>query len=178
VNSRSPVELRRRTLLSAALYAAAGTAVSCGTKSTTSWRYFTDDEAHIVEAITAQLIPADSDPGAEEAGVVDYIDIQLSTRFKKLRKTYRDGLAAVDDAGRKAFGKRFVELSAAHQVEILNSIQEHSKVFFNLILSHTRQGFYGDPRHGGNRNRVSWRMLKLATPPVRGRQHYDTPRQG
>jgi gluconate 2-dehydrogenase gamma chain len=173
-----PVELRRRSLLGAALFVAAGTATSCGSRSTTSWRYFTDDEARTVEAITAQLIPADTDPGAKEAGVVDYIDIQLAKRFKKHRKTYRDGLAAVDDGSHKAFGKRFVELTGGQQVEILNSMQEHSKVFFNLILSHTRQGFYGDPRHGGNRNRVSWRMLKLATPPVRGRQHYDAPRAG
>ena len=172
-------ELRRRTLLGAALFAAAGTAVSCGgAKSTGAWRFFTDDEARTVEAITAQFIPADADPGAKEAGVVDYIDIQLSTRFKKHRKAYREGLAALDAASRTSFGKRFVDLTDAQQVEALNSMEERSKVFFNLILSHTRQGFYGDPRHGGNRNRASWKMLKLATPPVRGRQHYDSPRTG
>jgi len=173
-----PDKLRRRTLLSAALLAAAGSAVSCGRKSTRSWRYFTDDEARTVEAIAAQLIPADTDPGAKEAGVVDYIDIQLSLRFRKHRNTYREGLAGVDAASRTASGKRFVELTGAQQIEILNTTQEHSKIFFNLILSHARQGFYGDPRHGGNRNRASWRMLKLATPPVRGRQHYDTPQTG
>jgi len=167
------VELRRRTLLGAALLAAAGSAVSCGGKSTAAWRYFTYDEARTIEAITAQLIPADADPGAKEARVVDYIDIQLSKRFKKHRKAYREGLAAVDATSRTNYGKRFLDLTGAQQIEVLNSIEEHSKVFFNLLLSHTRQGFYGDPRHGGDRNRASWRMLKLATPPVRGRQHYD-----
>lgn len=153
--------------------------MSCGrAKSTRNWRFFTDDEGRTVEAITAQLIPADTDPGAKEAGVVNYIDLQLSKRFKKHRKTYREGLIALDAASRQSFGKRFLELPDAQQVEALNSLEEHSKVFFGLILSHTRQGFYGDPRHGGNRNRASWRMLKLATPPVRGRQHYDNERTG
>ena len=53
--------------------------------------------------------------------------------------------------------------------------EENSKEFFDLILAHTRQGFYGDPRHGGNRDRVSWKMVGLPFPPVRGRMHYDEP---
>jgi hypothetical protein len=36
--------------------------------------FFTDDEYRIIEAACARLIPADEDPGATEAGVVDYID--------------------------------------------------------------------------------------------------------
>jgi gluconate 2-dehydrogenase gamma chain len=47
-----------------------------------------------------------------------------------------------------------------------------------LILAHTRQGFYGDPRHGGNRNRVSWKMIGVPFPPIRGREHYDQPKVG
>ncbi|HEY3834990.1 MAG TPA: gluconate 2-dehydrogenase subunit 3 family protein [Bryobacteraceae bacterium] len=167
--------LRRRTLLTAALSAAAGTAISCGTKSSGRWRYFTDDEASTVEAVTAQLIPSDSAPGAKEAGVVNYIDIQLSRAFRKHRSAYRQGLQWIDDASRKAYGKRFVELTEDQQVQVLNAAEEQSKAFFNLILNHTRQGFYGDPRHGGNRDRTSWKMLGLGTPPVRGRQHYDSP---
>jgi gluconate 2-dehydrogenase gamma chain len=169
--------LRRRTLLGTALCAAAGTALSCGGNHS-NWRFFTEHEARTVEAITAQLIPADSDPGAKEAGVVNYIDLQLSKRFKKHRMTYRQGLATLDAACRTAFGKRFIDLSPADQVEALNSTEEHSKVFFYLLLAHTRQGFYGDPRHGGNRNMTSWKMLRLATPPIRGRQHYDPPGTG
>jgi hypothetical protein len=36
--------------------------------------FFTDKEYAIVEAACARLIPTDEDPGATEAGVVDYID--------------------------------------------------------------------------------------------------------
>ena len=174
-----PVDLRRRAFVGSGLSAVAITAMSCGgSKSTGAWRFFTDEEARTVEAIAAQLIPADTDPGAKETGVVNYIDIQLSLRFKKQRAVYHAGLADADAASRAAFGKRFVELEDAQQIEVLNSMEEKNKAFFYLILAHTRQGFYGDPRHGGNRNMASWKMLGLPTPQVRGRQHYDDRREG
>ncbi len=167
--------LRRRTLLEVGLGAGlSAAAISCGGgKSTSAWRFFTDDEARLVEAITAQLIPAGPGPGALEAGVVYYIDIQLDRRFRKHRKAYREGLAGVDDVSRKAAGKRFVELGSEQQIEVLNTLEENAKPFFQLMLAHTRQGFYGDPRHGGNRNMVSWKMVGLPFPQIRGRQHYD-----
>ena len=133
------------------------------------------DEAKTVEAICEQIIPTDRDPGAKEARVVNYIDIQLTRHFRKHQTHYRQGIAAVDAASRSRFGKHFAELSSEQQVEVLTGVEETSNAFFELILAHTRQGFYGDPRHGGNRNMVSWKMVGLPFPPVRGRQHYDEP---
>jgi len=162
------MSIDRRTFVGAALLAAGGTGCSSG-----KWRFFTDEEARTVEAICEQLIPADRDPGARDAGVVNYIDIQLTRHFKKHQNTYRRGIAGVDTASRKKFGKRFVELPADSQIEVLNGTEENSKTFFELILAHSRQGFYGDPRHGGNRNMASWKMLGLPCPPVRGRERYS-----
>ena len=56
----------------------AGTAISCESRGRGSWRSFTEREALVVEGTCAQLIPTDRDPGAREAGVVHYIDIQLA----------------------------------------------------------------------------------------------------
>lgn len=157
----------------------AGAAISCANKASAgSWRFFTAEEARTVEAICAQLIPSDDYPGAKEAAVVHYIDLQLSKRFKKHRAAYRQGLIEVDATSTKTNGKRFVELAEAQQIEVLNSVEEHSKPFFDVILAHSRQGFYGDPRHGGNRDRASWKMLGLPTPPVRGRQQIDQTKAG
>jgi len=36
--------------------------------------HFTDHQFRIIEAVCARLIPTDDDPGANEAGVADYID--------------------------------------------------------------------------------------------------------
>jgi gluconate 2-dehydrogenase gamma chain len=174
------VKLRRRTFLGAGISAAAtGSLISCAHGTAAGeWRFFTAAEARTVDAICEQLIPADQDPGAKQAGVVNYIDIQLTKAFRKYRAAYRKGLAGVDATSRSKFSQRFVDLSPEQQLEVLNAVEENSKAFFDLILTHTRQGFYGDPRHGGNRNMASWKMIGLPFPPVRGRQHYDEPKAG
>jgi gluconate 2-dehydrogenase gamma chain len=167
--------IRRRTVLGAGISAvAAGSiaALPCWTGAG-RWRFFSDDEARTIEAICGQLIPADRDPGAREAGVVNYIDIQMARSFKRYQAVYRKGIARLDAASDMKFGKRFVELPSGQQVEALRDAEENSKEFFELILAHCRQGFYGDPRHGGNRDRASWKMLRLPYPQVRGRMHYD-----
>ena len=174
----------RRQFLHASVSAAvAGSAISCGAgpgghPGASPWRFFTAEEGQTVDAICERIIPADRDPGAKEARAVNYIDIQLTRPFKRYQKVYREGIAAVDAASRKKFGKRFVELPAGQQTEVLTDIEKSSSAFFELILAHTRQGFYGDPRHGGNRNRVSWKMIGVPFPPVRGREHYDQPKVG
>ena len=167
--------MRRRAFVSAGLAsAAAGAVVTLPRWSGNSpWRFFTTDEAATVDAICEQLIPADGDPGGRQARVVNYIDIQLTRPFKRYQKAYRQGIAAVEAASRAKFSKRFIALTPDQQGEVLAGIEESSRVFFDLVLTHTRQGFYGDPRHGGNRDRASWKMLGLPFPPVRGRMHYD-----
>jgi len=173
----------RRQFLHASVSAAvAGSAISCGAgpggHPASPWRFFTAEEGRTVDAICEQIIPADRDPGAQEARAVNYIDLQLTRPFKRYRKAYREGIAAVDAASRKKFGGRFVELPAGQQTQVLTNIEKSSSAFFELILAHTRQGFYGDPRHGGNRNRVSWKMIGVPFPPIRGREHYDQPKVG
>jgi gluconate 2-dehydrogenase gamma chain len=146
-----------------------GTAVSCSS-SGVRWRFFTPAEALTADAICEQIIPADQDPGAHDAGVVNYIDLQLTNHFKQHRDTYRQGLAKVDAISQGKHARRFVELSFAEQTGVLRQVQKEAKPFFELILAHTMQGFYGDPRHGGNRDAVSYKMLALPYPPVRGRR--------
>jgi gluconate 2-dehydrogenase gamma chain len=44
--------------------------------------------------------------------------------------------------------------------------------FFNLVLSHTMQGFYGSPIHGGNKDYMSFEMLRIDYPLVIGQNRY------
>ena len=75
-----------------AVATAAGPMVACfGPRN--PWRCLSEDEARTLEAICERIIPADQDPGAAWAGVVTFIDRQLVGPYRKLRKTYRVGLA-------------------------------------------------------------------------------------
>ncbi len=173
------LKMRRRTFLGAALAGAAagGSALVYGfSRNSSPWRFFTAEEGSAVEATCEQIIPADRDPGAREAGVANYIDIQLTRHFRKQQRLYRRGIALVQEASRRTYGKPFPDLAYAQQTAVLKEIEKSSGAFFNLILAHTFQGFYGDPRHGGNRNMASWKMVGLPCPPVRGRMHYGDDR--
>lgn len=174
-------QLNRRTFLQAAIAAtaAAGTGVACS-RAENPWRFLTLDEARTLAAISDQLIPPDQDPGASRAGVVNYIDRQLCGPYEDLQSIYRRGLAGVDQSSRSLHGKAFADLEGNLQIDLLHQFEDRkapgpiwkqisSAEFFALVLDHTMQGYYGDPRHGGNREGVSWKMLNLPYPPIRGR---------
>ena len=173
----------RRAFLQTAIAAAAAAGIGCG-RNGTPWRFFTVDEARTLAAVCDQIIPPDQDPGAAWAGVVNYIDRQLCGPFRGMRETYRAGIAAIDESSRRIFSKAFADLEASHQIDFLRRVEAGDvpgelwkavspTEFFGLVIDHTMQGFYGDPRHGGNRDGVSWKMLGLPYPPIRGRQRYD-----
>ena len=174
-------KLSRRKFLQAATAAAAavGSGVGCGGKGT-PWRFLTVDEARTLAAMCDQIIPEDQDPGAAWAGCVNYIDQQLCGPLKKRREAYRGGIAGVNQSSRSLYGTEFAVLAAAKQVELLTMMEEgrvpkeawtHGKAreFFGMVVEQTMQGFYGDPRHGGNRDAASWKMLGIPYPPIRGR---------
>jgi gluconate 2-dehydrogenase gamma chain len=177
-------KLNRRAFLQAALAAAAGAGVACSSGNGTPWRFLTVDEARTLAAISDQIIPPDQDAGASWAGVVTYMDRQLCGPFQNLQQTYRRGVAGVDQSSRLSYGKAFADLNAQQQIDMLHWMengqasgaiwkQMSSSEFFAYLVDHTMQGYYGDPRHGGNREGASWKMLGLPYPPIRGRLRYD-----
>jgi len=177
--SQSTKFSRRKFMQITAVATAAGPMVAC-IGSINPWRSLSEDEARTLEAICERIIPADQDPGAGWAGAVTFIDRQLVGPYRRLRKTYQLGLAGTNGTSLAMFAKPFVALAPAQQDAVLQSMdkgqargecwkQVSAKSFFDLVVSHTMQGFYGDPRHGGNRERVSWKILRLPYPPVRGR---------
>jgi gluconate 2-dehydrogenase gamma chain len=159
--------MNRRKFIVAGL---AGTTVSCA-RSKSPWRFFGVEEARTLEAVCAHIIPQDQDPGAVQAGVVVFMDRQLTGFYKPLQKAYRQGIAALNQESVTVAGRAFADLPATAQLDALRRIERNpdTKPFFDLLVAHAMQGFYGDPRHGGNRERASWKMLGVASPPLRGR---------
>ncbi len=178
-------KLRRRRFLQAGATAALGGASVACTRNTSPWRFFTVEEAATLEAMCDQIVPADQDPGAADAGAVNFIDRQLMGHYKPHRQAYRTGIAAVNRTSRALHGAAFAELPVEKRVAVLTAMDKNqappdawpdagaAKAFFDLVVTHTMQGFYGSPRHGGNREAVSWRMLGVPPLPVRGRLHWD-----
>ncbi|MCC7177362.1 MAG: gluconate 2-dehydrogenase subunit 3 family protein [Acidobacteria bacterium] len=132
----------------------------------------TADEADLLTAIVARLIPSDpSGPGAVEAGAVTYIDRSLAGPLSSSREAYRRGLAALERYATLSRGQPFRELSPTDQDSLLIDVETggatasgagfdgSSAAFFAMLKAHTWQGTFGDPYYGGNQGFVGWAML-------------------
>ncbi|MEB0039161.1 gluconate 2-dehydrogenase subunit 3 family protein [Pseudomonas sp. MH10] len=83
------------------------------------------------------------------------------------KEIYRLGIAACDAWCQQQQGKPFAELSTAAQDETLKQLEAGKAafdsvppiMFFNLLVQNTKEGFFCDPIHGGNKGLVGWTMV-------------------
>jgi gluconate 2-dehydrogenase gamma chain len=165
--------LTRRQFVAAGAAGSVAVVVSCKSGGQGNWEFLSDEQAATLGAICDQIVPADDFPSATQAEVLNYIDKQLVRPYRRHQDAYRNGLQKSDEATRNRFGKGLAELPPAQQLEAVTAISNQQPEFFELVRSHTFQGYYGSPRHGGNRDAVSWKMLGLSEPPLLGRAQYD-----
>jgi gluconate 2-dehydrogenase gamma chain len=139
-------------------------------------------EVTCLSALCEQIIPADEDPGATEAGVVRFIDRQLHLRFPEEKELFKGGVASLQQWCLTGYGQTYEQLPSFRQIELLSKMENGGVpeedwtvspgVFFRKLLSRTHQGYYGSPRHGGNRDYCSYRMLRLDYPLLVGQNRY------
>lgn len=157
---------RRSFIAGSAVISLAGSAC-CRQQS--SYRTLSGAEAQSLRVLCGQIVPADDQPGADWAGSVQFIDIQLTRHYKRYRESYRRGLDKAAAIAASRFGHPLAELSSDRQLECTRELERAEPEFFNMLVAHTLQSFYGSPRHGGNRDAVSWQMLGVSPVQVRGR---------
>jgi gluconate 2-dehydrogenase gamma chain len=149
------------------------------------YRFFTNEEGECVIALCEQIIPASENyGGAADAGVIFYIDRQLLETFKEHATSYRESLKILQTHCENEFGKQFQNLLSKQQIDVM-ALMESNKIdeklwekpanFFKLVLKHTMQGFYGSPIHGGNKDYMSFNMLRLEYPLNIGQNRYKKP---
>lgn len=141
-------------------------------------RFFTEQEALIVAAAAARIFPSDeAGPGAREAGVVIYIDRQLAGPYGKDRYRYTQppfedskpelgyqGKATPREIYRDAIKtlNGFDRLTPDQQDKALEAIQ--TTPFFALLRTHTIEGMFCDPIHGGNAGMIGWQLIGYPGP--------------
>ena len=122
-----------------------------------------------MSAFAERLVPdAPGQPGARDAGVLNYIDLALSGAYADQQDFYRRGLASLDAYCRKTFSAPFRRLSGAQQDEVIVALEQGkasefswptAAAFFNTVRTHTMEGLFADPIYGGNKNFAGWRLL-------------------
>ncbi len=131
--------------------------------------FFNYEQAATMAAFTERLMPgAPGKPGANDAGVVNYIDLALAGAYADLQDFYRSGLAQLDAHCRKTYNESFVQLDASRQDAVIAAIEQGKAAeftwpsaaeFFNVIRTHTMEGMFADPIYGGNRDFAGWRLV-------------------
>ena len=121
-------------------------------KATTplAFEFFTATEAADVAAIAAQILPSEDGPGANEAGVIYFIDRALATFEADKQGVYRKGMAKIQGIAARPKHQQF---------QLVRSIEKSE--FFEAVRTHTVLGFLGSPSYGGNRDQVGWRYIQF-----------------
>jgi gluconate 2-dehydrogenase gamma chain len=83
------------------------------------------------------------------------------------REFFAAGVKAANAWTRKTYGKDFDRLTPAERHAALKTMEAgkaefpdfNAKLFFEALYQSAMEGFFADPIYGGNRNKVSWRMV-------------------
>ena len=142
-------------------------------------RFFTAKEARLISAACDRIFPSDeSGPGAQEAGVIIYIDHQLAGAYGLDRYRYTKGPfvesvpehgyqgeanpRAIYRDGLRQLGDDFADLDAAKQDDRLRTLE--NTMFFRMLRTHTIEGMFSDPLHGGNAGLIGWQLIGYPGP--------------
>jgi len=110
-------------------------------------------------------------------------------RVRAAQEKYVAGVADLDTISTSRYETEFVHLTEDQQDDVLREIEsggtgeerqiayggpvepalqktsaENDLGFFELMVVHTRQGFYSDPIYGGNRDRIGWGVIGFPGP--------------
>jgi gluconate 2-dehydrogenase gamma chain len=180
-------KLSRRHFITLSAVASGGVLLlsQCANQPLSRWRFLTEQESVLLDSLVEQIIPTDEWPGGRDAGVTNFIDKQLIGPYTRYQETYRKGLFAIQETCKIKFQKQFESLPWDEQTKFLQTMElgkmegplwekGFDREFFGMVINHSMQGFYGSPRHGGNKNNVSYQMLKLDYPVIIGQNRYNS----
>jgi gluconate 2-dehydrogenase gamma chain len=123
----------------------------------------------------ARILPDDElGPGAIEAGALYFLDRALTGAEMHLQGFYRSGVRQLDAAARTQFEASFAQCTPSQQDDLIEAMARDAVPgfgrtpaacsFFEALRSHTIEGVFCDPAHGGNRNFAGWKLLGYPGP--------------
>lgn len=144
------------------------------------FRVLTPAEAAELAAVAERIMPTTDTPGAREAGVIYFIDQALATFDKAQLPDVKRGIAELRRraARRNPRATSFAGLAPADQDAILVEMEKGD--FFQGMRFATMVGMFADPRYGGNRDAVGWKLLGFDHQPTYAPPfgHYDAEAAG
>ena len=132
------------------------------------YQFFSVEQAREFDAISAQIVPTDDTPGAREAHVVRFVDRYLATVAKDEQPGLQGDFTVFGDAmAAKTPGSRsFAALSDANQIAFLTELEKSHPDVFEDFRDYTMLGMFSHPMHGGNFNKVGWKLIGFEDRPA------------
>ncbi len=104
--------------------------------------------------------------GPFDPSAVKEMGYQLKLNVQEI---YRLGIAAANQWCQHNLGKAFAALSADEQDKALAAMEKGadgfdslpSATFFSMLWGNTKEGFFSDPIHGGNKDMVGWKLINF-----------------
>jgi hypothetical protein len=118
-----------------------------------------------LRAVVDCMIPADEAPGGLMAGVDRYLIRFLQHDGVGFVAQYQSALTALQHEAELRHDTGFAHLTPAQATDLLHALERNEiqavwltspSAFVALMAEHCAEGFYADPRQGGNANGVSW----------------------
>jgi len=129
------------------------------------YRFFSLDEARILEALCARALPQQDRPEEERVPVAPWIDDRLHKgegagyRYEDTpddREAYRQGLAGFEQSARLLFQKAFTDLDTARQDEVMRRVADGTapgdtwetlpqRRFFQMLVGDVISSYYAHP---------------------------------
>jgi len=136
-------------------------------------QFFTPAEVPTLEAALERMFPSDGaagPPGAQAAHLLEYLDRQMmEPHFESLHRMMRTGVLYLDKLAMREQKQPFAALPAAAQDDILARFQVGAvrgmtfpqQRFFDTLHSFGLEGTWGDPKYGGNPDKIVWRWAGI-----------------
>jgi gluconate 2-dehydrogenase gamma chain len=105
-------------------------------------------EASEIRALAAIILPETDTPGAEQAGVIYFIDAALAGYDHPQLELYRTGLSEMRALSRRMFpsSPNLAELPIPARTTLLRAVEKSE--FFQKLRTHTVLGYFGNPKFG------------------------------
>ena len=124
-------------------------------------------QLRVVEAVCNRILPAvDDQTNAATLHVPAFIDAALAELLKGDRKTYTEGIAALEKSTKVKFPHTagFASLETHDQDALLAAIEKTP--FFQTIRAHTLIGAFSHPKYAGNFQELGWKLIGLEHRPA------------
>jgi hypothetical protein len=107
---------------------------------------FTAADVALLDEIADTILPETSTPGAKATKAGAFMALMVTDVYSdRDQKVFRDGMRALEDAGRAATGKRFMEATAAERLTLLQALDREQKTAMEERSQPARTRFPATP---------------------------------